>query len=108
MKLGLDIGTNSIGWCLLRDERIVDAGAHIFSDGRDPQKGASLAVDRRAARAMRRRRDRYLLRRKDLMNALIEYGLMPANRCARHSLERLDPYQLRATALDEPLPLAGR
>ena len=55
-------------------------------------------------RAMRRRRDRYLLRRKDLMNALIEYGLMPTNRCARHSLERLDPYQLRATALDEPLP----
>lgn len=56
-RLGLDIGTNSIGWCLTEyDEQhesgtaIVDIGARIFSDGRDPKSGASLAVDRRAAR----------------------------------------------------------
>src|SRR6218665_2252791 len=79
-RLGLDIGTNSIGWCLIEDDRrIVDIGARIFSDGRDPKSGASLAVDRRAARAMRRRRDRYLGRRSAFLKALVEYGLMPAD-----------------------------
>ena len=39
-RLGLDIGTNSIGWCLIEDDgeghsRIVDIGVRIFSDGRD-------------------------------------------------------------------------
>ena len=58
-RLGLDIGTNSIGWCLIEDDRrIVDIGVRIFSDGRDPQSGTSLAVDRREARAARRRRSR--------------------------------------------------
>ena len=67
-RLGLDIGTNSIGWWLYQTdgENIVDnieGGVRIFSDGRDAKSGASLAVDRRAARSMRRRRDRYLRRR---------------------------------------------
>ena len=55
-RLGLDIGTNSIGWCLYDGDTIRDIGVRIFSDGRDPKSGASLAVDRRDARAMRRRR----------------------------------------------------
>ena len=54
-RLGLDIGTNSIGWCLYEGDAIKDIGVRIFSDGRDPKSGASLAVDRREARAMRRR-----------------------------------------------------
>ena len=76
-RLGIDIGTNSIGWCLLdlKGDRepagIRDIGVRIFPDGRDRQSGTSLAVDRRTARGMRRRRDRYLLRRDDLMKALI-------------------------------------
>src|SRR3546814_3693545 len=45
--LGLDIGTNSIGWCLYDSDSIRDIGVRIFSDGRDPKSGASLAVDRR-------------------------------------------------------------
>ena len=52
-RLGLDIGTNSIGWCVLRlneqDEPIgiIRAGSRIFSDGRHPKTLASLAADRR-------------------------------------------------------------
>jgi len=42
---------------------VIKAGARIFSDGRNPKDGSSLAVTRREARAMRRRRDR-LLKRK--------------------------------------------
>ncbi len=54
MRLGLDIGTNSIGWWLYatetgRPNSIIDAGVRIFSDGRDPKSGSSLAVDRRIA-----------------------------------------------------------
>ena len=60
-SLGLDLGTNSLGWCLYEMEgdtpkRIIDIGVRIFPDGRDPKSGASLAVDRRDARSMRRRR----------------------------------------------------
>lgn len=115
MRLGLDIGTNSIGWWLYETEGtkndttikgVIDGGVRIFSDGRDPKSGASLAVDRRAARAMRRRRDRYLRRRATLMKVLAGTGLMPADPAEAKSLTQLDPYELRARGLDEPLPLA--
>ncbi len=108
-RLGLDIGTNSIGWCLFDlDERrdpigIRDIGVRIFSDGRDPKSGASLAVDRRDARAMRRRRDRYVRRRSALLEALIDTGLMPADARDAKALAGCDPYALRAAALDGAL-----
>ncbi|RYG90036.1 type II CRISPR RNA-guided endonuclease Cas9 [Loktanella sp. IMCC34160] len=114
MRLGLDIGTNSIGWWLFETDgaeanarivAVVKGGARIFSDGRDPKSGASLAVDRRTARAMRRRRDRYLRRRATLMKVLSNAGLMPADPAEAKTLEALDPYALRATGLDEALPL---
>lgn len=103
-RLGLDIGTNSIGWCLIEDDRtIVDIGVRIFADGRDPKSGASLAVDRRDARAMRRRRDRYLGRRSAFLNALVAYGLMPADEDEAKLIAERDPYSLRKRALDERL-----
>ena len=103
-RLGLDIGTNSIGWCLIEDDaRIVDLGVRIFSDGRDPQSGTSLAVDRREARAARRRRDRFIGRRSAFMDALVQHGLMPADADEAKLLADLDPYLLRARALDERL-----
>ncbi|MFN3553409.1 MAG: type II CRISPR RNA-guided endonuclease Cas9 [Novosphingobium meiothermophilum] len=102
-RLGLDIGTNSIGWCLYEGDSILDIGVRIFSDGRDPKSGASLAVDRRNARAMRRRRDRYLGRRSALIKALKAHGLFPAEQDAAKALEREDPYSLRVRALDHRL-----
>lgn len=114
MRLGLDIGTNSIGWWLYETDgveanarilSVLDGGVRIFSNGRDPKSGASLAVDRRAARAMRRRRDRYLRRRTTLMKVLSRAGLMPADPEEAKALEVLDPFTLRAAGLDEALPL---
>lgn len=108
-RLGLDVGANSIGWCLLdldadgRPCGVRDLGVRIFSDGRNPKDRTSLAVARRTARAMRRRRDRYLARRTGLLRALIRHGLMPAEEGARKALERLDPYELRARGLDAAL-----
>ncbi len=110
MRLGLDIGTNSIGWWLYASENekiidTVDGGVRIFSDGRDPKSRASLAVDRRAARAQRRRRDRFLRRKAALMKRMAETGLMPADPIDAKTLEQLDPYALRAEGLDRELPL---
>jgi CRISPR-associated endonuclease Csn1 len=103
-RLGLDIGTTSIGWCLIEDNiRIIATGVRIFSDGRDPKTGASLAVDRRNARAMRRRRDRYLGRRSAFLDKLVQYGLMPADADEARLVAERDPYALRAAALTQML-----
>lgn len=104
-RLGLDVGTNSIGWALIDTDagRIIDLGSRIFSDGRDPKSGASLAVDRRDARAARRRRDRYLGRRSAFLEGLVRHGLMPEAADEARLLAAKDPYVLRARALDEPL-----
>ena len=110
-RLGLDLGSNSIGWFViwLDDDGkpcgLGPGGVRIFPDGRDPQSKTSNAASRRVARGMRRRRDRYLKRRKRLMSQLCEFSLMPRDETERKSLERSDPYELRAAALDRPLPL---
>ena len=111
-RLSLDLGTNSLGWCALslddqkhsRRYRILSIGSRIFSDGRDPKSGASLAIDRRVARSMRRRRDRFKQRQEALLKHLNADGLFPGDEQERKALERLDPYELRARALDEALP----
>lgn len=110
LRLGLDIGTNSIGWWLYEIEHgqpvaVIDGGVRIFSDGRDAKTGASLAVDRRNARAMRRGRDRYLHRRAMLMKRLAASGLMPQDPEQAKALTQLDPFALRARGLDHALPL---
>lgn len=79
-SFSFDVGTNSLGWCVLGldakgvPDRIVDAGVRIFSDGREPKSGNSLAEGRRVARGMARRRDRYKRRRKAVLRTLTEYG----------------------------------
>jgi CRISPR-associated endonuclease Csn1 len=112
-RLSLDLGTNSIGWAMLHldmnakpspsPDAIIRAGVRIFGDGRDPQTGASLAVDRRQARLMRRNRDRTLKRKKRLINALVDEGLFPTDVQERRALTALDPYELRARGLSEQL-----
>ncbi len=110
-RLGLDMGSNSLGWCAVKLDAegapcgVLDAGVRILTPnqeaGRDPKSLASLAAGRREARAMRRRRDRFLRRQKRLMEILVSAGLMPANEAERKALERLDPYFLRAAAVEE-------
>ena len=116
-RLGLDLGTNSLGWFVVwlepdgqrrRPVGLGPGGVRVFPDGRDPQSGTSNAVDRRTARSSRKRRDRfadpYFGRRTLLMDELVRCGLMPAEESERKALEALDPYELRARALDEALP----
>lgn len=67
-RLALDVGTNSLGWALIRlDDKdtpagIIRLGSRIFSDGRHPKSGESLGALRRQPRQMRRMRDRTLRR----------------------------------------------
>jgi CRISPR-associated endonuclease Csn1 len=110
-RLALDLGSTSIGWSMIRLNHdnppapvaVIKAGVRIFSDGRNPKDGSSLAVTRRNARAMRRRRDRLLKRKTRMMRTLIEHGFFPSDEAARKALERLDPYALRAKGLDQAL-----
>lgn len=108
-RLGIDLGTNSLGWCVIalddsdQPTRFLRMGVRIFPDGRNPKDGSSLAAARRLARSMRRRRDRFLKRRARLMRLMIEHGFMPADRSERLALRSLDPYELRRRGLDAPL-----
>jgi CRISPR-associated endonuclease Csn1 len=108
-RLALDLGSTSLGWAMVRlDARnapcaVIKAGVRLFSDGRNPKDGTSLAVTRRDARAMRRRRDRLLKRKARMQRALIELGFFPAEEAQRKALESLNPYTLRAKGLNEAL-----
>ena len=108
-RLALDMGSTSIGWCLIRlnatDEPIavIRIGIRIFSDGRNPKDGSSLAVTRRDARQMRRRRDRLLKRKEQMLSALTRLSFFPQDDIERRELIQLDPYFLRKKGLYEAL-----
>lgn len=110
-RLALDLGANSLGWCVYRldeqdePDKIIRMGSRIFSDGRDPKTLASRAADRRMARQARRRRDRVLKRRHKLLQALIASQLLPQDEATRKQLQEVDPYELRARGLDQGLSL---
>lgn len=109
LRLGLDLGTNSIGWALYRldgekePEALLDGGVLIHSDGRDPQSRASNAAQRREKRGPRRNRDRTLRRQRRLANLLHDLDLLPEGMAERAAARDLDPLELRAEALDRTL-----
>jgi len=110
-RFAFDMGTNSIGWAVYRLDdhkpprpcELIDCGVRLFTDGRNPKDGQSLAVMRRTPRAARRRRDRFIQRRTWLMALLVRHGLMPSDEAARKRLEGLDVYAIRGRALDQRL-----
>ncbi len=108
-RLALDLGSTSLGWAMIRlngnDDpvAVIKAGSRIFSDGRNPKDGSSLAVTRREARAMRRRRDRLLKRKARMMRTLVQHGFFPKDEAARKALENVNPYSLRTKGLDQAL-----
>lgn len=114
-RLGIDIGTHSIGWAAFRlgadgPEALLDAGVRVFGNSREPKSDDPLGKARREARQARRQRDRRLARQQAWLRSLIELGLLPADDAARRALSARDPCALRARALREALPpdLLGR
>ncbi len=109
IRFGFDMGTNSIGYSVIELDalgnpaELLDMGVRIFSDGRNPKDKQPLALSRRIARGMRRRKDRLLQRKRLLVNQLIRDGLFPTTMEEREQLKVMDPYVLRKDALDRQL-----
>ena len=108
-RLGLDVGTNSLGWSVLQLDAnsepcaVMAAGSRIFAEGREAKTKATLAATRRAARSARRRRDRFKQRQKFLLSELVKTGLFPQDHKDRQALQMLNPLQMRADALRRQL-----
>ena len=110
-RLGLDVGANSLGWSVLKLDtegkpyEIENAGARIFSDGREPKGYSTFKATRRTARSARRNRDRFKQRQTYLIKELEKAKLFPpeSDTATRYSIQKLDPLELRANALYEKL-----
>lgn len=124
--LGLDLGTNSIGWALIDDSlhKIIGVGSRIFpmgvenlgeGEGREMSKNAG----RTGARGVRRQFFRRRLRKKILLKALSENKMCPMTATDFEDWKKtkqfpseklaawfaLNPYELRQKALQEKLSL---
>ncbi len=124
--LGLDLGTNSIGWALIDDvqNKIVGIGSRIFpmgvenlgeGEGREISKNAG----RTGARGVRRQFFRRRLRKKILLKSLSDNNMCPIDTADFEDWKKtkqfpsdklanwfaLNPYELRQKALNEKLTL---
>ncbi len=104
-RLGLDVGTSSLGWALLDDHHIVDCGVRIFEMGNKvTQHGEeSRRQDRTLARSARRRLQRRKQRRQRLLEVLRKHDMLPD---AAHVSDGFRLYQLRTQALDQQISLS--
>lgn len=82
--LGLDTGTNSLGWAVVdRDDNdictLVDKGSLIFQEGVKIEKGieSSKAAERTEHRASRKHYFRRRLRKIEVLKVLVKYGWCP-------------------------------
>ena len=108
--LGLDLGTNSVGWCLLEDnlgnEKIIDAGVRVFEAGvsdintKNEQSRNAERTDKRQARRQNRRRRQ---RKSKLIRKLKELNFI--SDIDKAEFISLNPYQLRAKAIYEQVSL---
>ena len=133
--LGLDLGTNSIGWAIIQREgdccTLIDKGVSIFQEGVAREQGAEKpAVQTRTdARALRRAYRRRRKRKIDLLRVLVDHELCPPltheqldlwQQKKRYPLDEAflawqrtdeatgrNPYRDRYRALSEQLDLTG-
>lgn len=116
--IGLDLGTNSIGWGLiLQDDigqvRIIKTGVHIFPIGTNvdakSEKETTKNEQRRAYRGASRNRYRYKLRRENLKLELDKNGMLPdfteLFKQKRHK-QSYELYELRSDALRKEIKLS--
>jgi len=109
--LGLDIGSNSIGWAIIDKQKrqLVDIGVRVFPEGVDRNtKGLekSKNATRREARGARRTHQRQNQRKQQLLKVLQSTELLPQSESELMSLfqkKESNPYQLRKKGLDEKL-----
>ncbi len=123
--LGLDLGTNSIGWALTdeKNQKILRMGSRIFPAGVDNlgegENEISKNAGRTGARGVRRQFFRKKLRKQLLIRALAQYQMCPLTETDIENWKKtkkfpseklkdwfsLNPYPLRHKALSEPVSL---
>ena len=118
--LGLDLGTNSIGWAVVNESEndneqssIERLGVRIVPLSPDEKsnietgKAFSLNADRRMKRSMRRNLQRYKLRRKKLIDKLLHCGIINADTplYERGNGMTFHTYRMRAKAVTERIEL---
>lgn len=111
--LGLDLGSNSIGWALMSGENnevseIIDLGSRIFNKSVEDKIPTPKNVKRRDMRLGRRVIQRRAARKMRMINYLISLDLLPKELANNFGQEGLlnalgDPYSLRVKGLDEQL-----
>ncbi len=106
--LGLDLGSNSIGWAFVdtTDNKITAAGVRVFAEGVDNPGGAqeeSKNAARRAARLTRRGYKRKLMKRSRLITLLRKSNMFPNRSECIPDYYMMNPYELRRTGLYEEL-----
>ncbi|WP_100611034.1 type II CRISPR RNA-guided endonuclease Cas9 [Confluentibacter lentus] len=100
--LGLDLGTNSIGWAIVEKENndfsLLDKGVRIFSEGVKSEKGieSSRAAERTSYRSARKIKYRRKLRKYETLKALSINGMCPL------SLEEVEAWK-KSSFKDYPL-----
>lgn len=118
-RLGLDLGSNSIGWALIDPDKplLLDAGVRVFPEGVDRDRSGgevSKSEKRRVCRGARRRTARRRKRVAHVKRLLIANGLLPEvagrkrtdpdrQEWEKTTFAQSSPYQLRGRALDEKL-----
>lgn len=118
--LGLDLGTTSIGWALVNEKEndnekssIVRLGVRVnpltVDEKSNFEKGKSITTnaDRRMKRSMHRNLQRYKLRRKNLIECLVEHGLISAVTPLFElgNKTTFNTYRARAKAVEEEISL---
>jgi CRISPR-associated endonuclease Csn1 len=108
--LGLDLGSNSLGWALLEEvdgelRHIIDLGSRIFTKAVEEKVPTPKNVKRRDMRLGRRVLQRRARRKQRMLNYLVSLNLLPKELQGHTQPEILlneigDPYQLRTKALD--------
>ena len=108
-RLGLDLGSTSIGWCMIRlnaEDRpvaVIRMGTRIFSDGRNPKDGSSLAV-RHDKQHRQMRTPRPTAQTKSaFVRSPRPARILSGGPRKRKELVKLDPYVLRKKGLYEAL-----
>lgn len=118
--LGLDLGTNSVGWALVNEAEsenekssIIKLGVRVVPLTVDEQqnfeKGKTITTnaDRTLKRSMRRNLQRYKLRRENLIEILKENGFISDETILSENGNRttFDTYRLRQKAVTEKISL---
>ena len=111
--LGLDLGSNSLGWALLEEKdgtvcKFIDIGSRIFSKAVEEKVPTPKNVKRRDMRLGRRVLQRRARRKQRMLNYLVSLNLLPKELQGHTQPEILlneigNPYELRTKALDEQL-----